>query len=299
MAAELRYDGKVALVTGSGAGLGRIYAKLLASRGAKVVVNDLGKNKETGEYAADIVVAEIKAAGGEAVANYNSVVDGAKVVQTALDTWGRIDIVVNNAGILRDVTFHRMKQEQWDIVLAVHLMATRNICAAAWPSMRANGYGRVVNITSVNGLYGQVGQTNYSAAKAGIMGFSKALAKEGSRKNIKVNIVAPGAGSAMTATIMPPAMVEAWKPEYVAPMVALLCHEDAPCTGKIFEAGGGWFAEVKWTRSAGEYFDLDTPYGPEDVLAKFAAITDFSKSDFPEEELPGQSPQLKQILAKL
>lgn len=293
----MNYNGKVALVTGAGAGLGRIYALLLASRGAKVVVNDMNAD------AANKVVAEIKAAGGEAAASVNSVVDGDKVIASCIEAFGGIHIIINNAGILRDVSFAKQTPEQWDIVVKVHLYGTKAICKAAWPHMRGQGYGRIVNITSVNGLYGQFGQTNYSAAKAGILGFTKALAMEGAKKNIKVNVVAPGAGTAMTATIMPKALVEAWKPEYVAPIVAFLCHEDCPATGSIFESGGGWVAQVKWKRTQGHYFDVDSSFGPEQIKEQWARITDWTDSDFPDDTHQDKNPlknkQLKQIIAKM
>ncbi|GLD94253.1 hypothetical protein PINS_up002864 [Pythium insidiosum] len=284
----LRFDGRVAIVTGAGAGLGRTYALLFGSRGAKVVVNDF--NKE----AADSVVEEIKAKGGVAVANYDSVTDGEKVVGTAIENFGRVDIVVNNAGILRDTSFVKMSKDKWNAVLGVHLQGTYAVTHAAWPHMRKQQYGRVILITSVNGLYGQFGQTNYSSAKAAMVGFGKSLAKEGAKANIKVNVVAPGAGSAMTATVMPEEMVKKWKPEYVAPTIAFLCHEDVPCTGCVFESGGAWMAQVKYTRAYGHFFDPDQEITPEDVKAKWAEITDFSNATDP--ELDDVSPQLKQIM---
>lgn len=287
----LRFDDRVAIITGSGAGLGRAYALLFASRGAKVVVNDFSKD------AADKVVAEIKAAGGVAVPNYNSVTDGDKVVATAIENFGRVDIVVNNAGILRDTSFVKMTQDKWNAVLNTHLQGTFAVTHAAWPHMRKQKYGRVILVTSVNGLYGQFGQTNYSSAKSAMVGFGKSLAKEGAKLNIKVNVVAPGAGSAMTATVMPEEMVAKWKPDYVAPTVAFLCHEDVPCTGCVFESGGGWTAQVKFTRSYGHFFDLNKTISPEDVKAKWSAITDFSEATDP--ELDETSPQLKQIMANL
>jgi len=293
---SLRLDGKVAIVTGAGAGIGRCYALLLASRGAKVVVNDLGS--VDGKQVADRVVAEIKAAGGVAVANYNSCIDGEAVVGTALKAFGRIDIIINNAGILRDRSFHRQTDAEWDIVLKVHLYGCRNMCQAAWPHMRKQKYGRIVNITSVNGLYGQFGQTNYSAAKSGVIGFSKALAKEGAKKNIKVNVVAPGAGSAMTKTVIPANIVEAWKPEYVAPIIAFLAHEDVPCSGSVFEAGGGYFAQVRMERSAGVFLDLDKGFTVEDIQSNFDKITSMTDSVDPEGPDAG-NPQLEQILARL
>lgn len=219
MAPRLTFDDRVAIVTGAGAGLGRLYALGLGARGARVVVNDFSR------AAADETVALIRRAGGQAVGNYSDVADGESVVRTALDAFGAIHILVNNAGILRDVSFARMSAEQWNLVLKTHLHGTWAVCKAAWPHMREQQYGRIVNITSVNGLYGQVGQANYSAAKSAIVGLSKTLAQEGKSRGIRVNAVAPGAGTAMTATIMPPDLVAAWKPDYVAPFIVLLCHE--------------------------------------------------------------------------
>lgn len=160
--------------------------------------------------------------------------------------------------------------------------------------MRKQKYGRIILVTSVNGLYGQFGQTNYSSVKAAMTGFGKSLAKEGARVNIKVNVVAPGAGSKMTATVMPEELVNAWKPEYVAPTIAYLCHESVPVSGKIFESGGGWTAQVKYVRAPGVFFDLQNEITIEAVQAKFAQITDFSGATDPDDD--EVSPQLKQIL---
>uniref|UniRef100_M4C092 Ketoreductase domain-containing protein n=1 Tax=Hyaloperonospora arabidopsidis (strain Emoy2) TaxID=559515 RepID=M4C092_HYAAE len=281
----LRFGGQIALITGSGNGIGRCYALLFAERGAKV-------------EAADSVVKEIEAKGGVAVANYNSVSDGDRVVATAIDHFGRIDILVNNAGILRDASFAKMTKAQWNQVLDVHLQGTFAVTHAAWPYMREQKYGRVVLITSINGLYGQFGQTNYSAMKASMTGFGKSLAKEGARSNIKVNIVAPGAGSKMTASVIPEDLVAKWKPEYVAPTVVYLCHESVPCSGKIFESGGGFVAQVKYMRSRGVFLDLEKEITPEAVQSKFAQITDFADATDPDDD--DITPQLKQILpAKL
>lgn len=293
----MRYDGKVALITGAGAGLGRLYALTLAARGAKVLVNDMN------EEAANKVVAEIKAAGGQAAAEVRSVVEGDKIVAACLEKLGGLHIIVNNAGILRDISFAKMTFEQWDLVLKVHLYGTMSICKAAWKTLNEQKYGRIVNITSVNGLYGAFGQANYSSAKMGIVGLTKTLALEGAKNNIKVNVLAPGAGTAMTATIMPKPLVDAWKPDYVAPILAFLCHEEAPCTGSIFESGGGWVAEVKWKRTQGVYFDLDKPFGPEEIKAQFAQIRSREDMDFPEDTSQDKDPrknkQLKQIIAKM
>lgn len=296
----INFDGQVAIITGAGAGLGKDYALLFASRGAKVVVNDLGKIKETGEWSADLVVAEIIAAGGVAVADHHSVTDGADVVKTATDAFGTVDIIVNNAGILRDIGFHRMTKQQFDLIMQVHVYGPKDLIQAAWPMMREKKYGRIVNVTSSNGIKGERGQVNYSCAKSGIIGMSKALAKEGKKYNIKVNCIAPGAGSAMTATVMPEAMVALWKPEFVSPVVAILAHESVPCTGRVIEAGGGWFGETRWHRSKGVYMNIDEPYTPEDVMAKWAGIVDFEGADDPDNEMEhGSPPMLKQILAKM
>eukprot|EP00948_MAST-09A_sp_MAST-9A-sp1_P002180 g2180.t1 len=301
----MRFDGQVAIVTGAGGGLGKAYAKLLAKRGCKVVVNDLGGSTDgSGSGSArpaQLVVDEIKAEGGEAVANFDSVVDGHKIVEQAVKTYGKIDILVNNAGILRDISFAKMKEKDWDLVNLVHLKGTYAVCKAAWPYMREQRYGRIVNITSSSGLYGNFGQANYAAAKLGIVGFSFTLAKEGAKRNIKVNVVAPGAGSRMTRQIMPENMVKLWKPEYVAPAVAFLVHQDVPCSGKVIEAGGGWYAEVKFARSEGAMLDIDNAeFTPEAVKDIWSEITKFDKlDDFQLNPSVQSGGTVTQIMAKL
>ena len=284
MSADLRFDGKVAIVTGAGGGLGRSHALLLASRGAKVVVNDLG-GSFTGEgksgTAADKVVAEIKEKGGEAVANYNSVEDGDQIVKTAIDTWGKIDIVINNAGILRDVSFAKMSQADWDLVYKVHVLGTFKVTHAAWPYMRDAGYGRIINTSSAAGIYGNFGQANYSMAKLGIHGFTQTLAAEGKKRNIVVNTIAPIAGSRMTETVLPKELLEALKPEYVSALVAKLAHEGTEDTGGLYEVGGGFYAKLRWERAAGKTFRLGRDITPDDVNAAWKAITSFDKSDHP------------------
>ena len=277
----LRYDGRVAIVTGAGNGIGKQYATMLASRGAKVVVNDLGgaMNGEggpgSGERPADVVVREIKAAGGEATANYDSVEFGDKIVQTAIDAYGKVDIVINNAGILRDVSFHKMTDRDWDLIYTVHLKGSYKVCRAAWPYMRENRYGRIVNITSSAGLYGNFGQANYSAMKLGLLGLSNTLAKEGKKRGIQVHTVAPFAGSRMTATIMPPEMLQALRPEYIAPVVAYLVHESCQETGSVFEVGGGWVAKVRQQRAAGAMIPVHEGVTPEMVQSHWSAVGDF------------------------
>src|SRR5436190_6004464 len=284
MSNDLRFDGKVALVTGAGGGLGRSHALLLASRGAKVVVNDLG-GSFTGEgksaSAADKVVAEIKDKGGEAVASHDSVEDGDKIVKTAIDAFGKIDILINNAGILRDVSFQKMTQADWDLVYRVHVLGAFRVTHAAWNSMRDAGYGRIVNTSSASGIYGNFGQANYSMAKLGLHGFTQTLAIEGKKRNILVNSIAPTAGSRMTETVMPPALVEALRPELVSPLVARLVHESSEETGALFEVGGGFYAKLRWERSSGKTFRLGRPISIEDVDAAMPAITQFDKTTHP------------------
>jgi len=209
---EIRLDGKVAIVTGAGGGLGRTHALLLASRGAKVVVNDLGGATDgtgSGNTMAEQVCKEIKDAGGEAAPDFNSVMDGEAVVKTAVDAFGTVDIVVNNAGILRDVSFLKQTDQDWNLVMDVHLNGTRNVTKAAFPIMREKKYGRIVMTTSAAGLYGNFGQTNYSAAKMGIAGIANTLKFEGTKYNIKVNTIAPIAGSRLTEQVMPENLTKA------------------------------------------------------------------------------------------
>ena len=284
MSKDLRFDGKVAIVTGAGGGLGRSHALLLASRGAKVVVNDLG-GSHTGEgkssSAADKVVDEIKAAGGTAVANYDSVEDGDKIVKTAIDAFGRVDILINNAGILRDVSFPKMSQSDWDLIYKVHVLGAFKCTFAAWPYMRDQGYGRIIMTASAAGIYGNFGQANYSMAKLGVVGFANTLAIEGRKRNILVNTIAPLAGSRMTETVLPPNLIEALKPEFVSPLVARLCHESSDETGGLFEVGGGFMGKLRWERSTGKTFRLGRPITLEGVDAAWKDITQFDKTEHP------------------
>ena len=246
--ADLGYDGKVAIITGAGGGLGREHALLLASRGAQIVVNDLGGGVAGGDSGdlgpAEQVVKEIEAAGGVAVADGNSVATpegGEAIVQTALDAFGRVDIVINNAGILRDKTFHNMTPEFVDPVLDVHLRAAFWVTKPAWPKMREQGYGRIVNTSSNSGILGNFGQSNYGAAKMGLVGLTRVLAAEGAKYNIKVNALAPVARTRMTEDILGP-LADKLDPKLVSPIVAWLVHEDCPVTGEIYSAAGGRIA---------------------------------------------------------
>jgi NAD(P)-dependent dehydrogenase (short-subunit alcohol dehydrogenase family) len=246
--ANIGFEGKVAIVTGAGGGLGRQHALELARRGARVVVNDLGGSVDGSggsSEAARKVVEEIKAAGGEAIANGSSVTDDAGValmVKDAMDAWGRIDILIANAGVLRDKSFSKMEVADFEFVLGVHLMGTVKPTKAVWEIMRAQNYGRIIVTTSSTGLYGNFGQTNYGAAKLGLIGFMNSLKLEGQKNNIHVNAISPVAATRMTENLgMPPEILAKLAPETVTPGVVFLCSEDAP-TGVILTAGAGVFS---------------------------------------------------------
>ena len=273
---ELGFDGKVAIITGAGGGLGRQHALLLAARGALVVVNDLGGAVDgTGADvgAAQLVVDEIKAAGGEAVADSNSVATpegGAAVVQTAIDTFSRVDIVINNAGILRDKSFANMSSELLDPVLDVHLRGAFHVTQPAWQHMREQNYGRIVSTSSSSGLFGNFGQANYGAAKMGIVGFTRVLSVEGAKYGITANAIAPLALTRMTEALLGP-MGEKVAPERVSPLVAYLAHESCTATGRVFSVGGGRIAEVFIGETQGFQ---SAELTPEVVAENWDAITD-------------------------
>jgi len=258
---EIRFDGRVAVVTGAGGGLGRAYALLLAGRGARVVVNDLGGSVDglgANETPAQKVADEIRALGGEAVADYNSVAawDSAqKIIQSAVNSFGRIDILINNAGILRDKSIHKMEQDDYEKIMAVHLDGTFFCTKAAFAQMRNQNYGRIVSTSSTAGIYGNFGQTNYGSAKAGIAGLMNSVKLEGARFGILANTIVPTAGTRITATVMPPDMVDKIKPEYVAPIVAWLCSEQCNVNGRIFTAGAGYFSRAAMVEGPGVVLD--------------------------------------------
>jgi multifunctional beta-oxidation protein len=270
--------------------LGRAYALQFAKLGAKIVVNDLVNP--------DTVVQEIQKLGGQAVGNKANVVDGEAVVKGAIDAYGRVDVLINNAGILRDKAFANMTDEQWDIIHQVHLFGTYACSKAAWPYMLKQKYGRIINTTSTSGIYGNFGQANYASAKCGILGFSRSLALEGKKYNIFVNTIAPNAGTNMTRTIMPEEMVQALKPDYVAPLVVLLCSDKAPQpTGGLYEVGMGWFAQTRWQRTGGHGFPIDVKLTPEAVLEQWQKINNFDdgRADHPHDNASG----LARIMANM
>lgn len=281
----ISFEGKVAIVTGAGNGLGRAYALSLAARGARVLVNDLGgtlTGQGASHNAADQVVHEITEAGGEAVANYHSVEEGDAIVSQAVSEFGRVDVLINNAGILRDVSFHKMTDNDWDAVYRVHLLGAYKTTHAAWPLFREQGYGRVVFTSSSAGLYGNFGQVNYGAMKLALYGMAQALALEGAAHNIRVNTIAPVAGSRMTDTVMDANAVASLSPDCISPLVAFLCSEQCQASGKLFELGGGWVSQLRWQRSQGSHFKPEDPLVPEDIQAGWDTITDFTNASLPE-----------------
>jgi NAD(P)-dependent dehydrogenase (short-subunit alcohol dehydrogenase family) len=302
----IRFNGRVAIVTGAGGGLGRVYALELAKRGAKVVVNDLGGAKdgsgEGGRSAADGVVEEIKAMGGEAVASYESVSTaqgGEAIVERAVKAFGRVDIVINNAGILRDRTFAKMEPESWDAVMSVHLRGVYNVTRPAFVKMREQGYGRIVLTSSAAGLYGNFGQTNYSAAKMGLVGLMNTLKLEGEKHGIKVNTVVPIAGTRLTEGVLPPELFERLKPEFVAPMVLYLCSEQCPATGSIYNAGTGLFSRAAVVTGTGALVgDGKEIPAAEAVAAHMSEIKSLSNAKEYSNALAAYGPMLDVISGK-
>lgn len=281
---DIRFDGRVAVITGAGNGLGRSHALFLASRGAKVVVNDLGGSVAgTGgsSAAADGVVAEIRAAGGEAVANYDSVATeegGRNIIQTAGDVFGTVDILINNAGNVRDKSFAKMDLEDFRSLMDVHLMGAVYCTHAAWPIMREKSFGRIVMTTSAAGLYGNHGHTNYGAAKMALVGFMNALKEEGRRYNIAVNAIAPIAATRMSQEAMTQEFVHVTQPEFVTAMVAWLCAPENDASGHIIEGGAGYYAKVEVREAVGALFGTDRVPSPEQIRDRYSEITDMSRA---------------------
>ena len=298
MSESMDFEGKVVIVTGAGGGLGRAHALLFARHGARVIVNDLGGSAHgegANASAADRVVAEILDEGGEAVANHDSVTDGDKIVQNALDTYGRVDVVVNNAGILRDKSFAKMEDTDWDLVYRVHVEGAYKVTRAAWPHLREQNYGRIIFTSSTSGIYGNFGQANYGMAKLGLYGLTRTLAIEGRKNNILVNAIAPTGGTRMTEGLIPASVFDLLKPELVSPLVVFLGSEQCPDSGGLYEVGGGWMGKVRWERSLGAGFDPHAGFSPQDVAAQWASISDFSNAVHPADSAEA----LKEMMANL
>ncbi|MGV0652774.1 SDR family oxidoreductase [Mycolicibacterium thermoresistibile] len=279
---------KVIVVTGAGGGLGRAYARFLAANGALVVVNDLGGARDgsgAGTSMADTVVEEIRAAGGRAVANYSSVASAegaAEIVQTALDEFGAVHGVVSNAGILRDGAFHKMSDDDWDAVQKVHLYGGFYVLRAAWPHFREQSFGRVVVATSTSGIYGNFGQANYGAAKAGLIGLINTLAIEGAKYNTTANAIAPLAATRMTADIAPQELLDRLDPDLVAPAVGYLMSEQNQDSGSVFVVGGGLVQRVAQFQNNGVTFSA--PPTLDEITARWGEISDMSHAK------PGTNP---------
>lgn len=271
-------EGRVVIVTGAGGGLGREYALFLADVGAKVVVNDLGGARDgsgASTSMADAVVEEIRAAGGEAVASYDSVATeegAAAIVATAIDAFGAVHGLVNNAGILRDTSFSKMDTDAWKLVQAVHLDGGYFMSKAVWPHFREQGFGRIVMATSTSGLFGNFGQANYGAAKAGLVGLLNTLAIEGARDGIQVNAIAPMAATRMTADIAPQELLDKLPPSYVSPVVAFLLTEESTDTGAVLVAGGGQVYRVAQFQNKGVTFS--EPPSLREVSERWSDIVD-------------------------
>ena len=283
---SIRFDNRVAIVTGAGGGIGREYALALAARGARVVVNDLGGARDgTGGSLsmAENVVREIAAAGGEAIANGASVTDYDQVVAMVEDArarWGRVDILINNAGILRDKTFAKMDMADFRTVIDVHLNGSANCSKAVWELMREQAYGRIIMTSSSTGLYGNFGQANYGAAKMGLVGLMNTLALEGAKYNVRVNAVAPIAATRMTDDLMPPEILARLSPATVVPAVLFMASEEAP-TKAIFNAGGGGFERTYVTLTKGIHLHGDE-MTPEAIAARWDDISDRAGEVVPE-----------------
>jgi len=281
---SIRFDGRVALVTGAGSGLGKAHALMLAARGAKVVVNDLGgtvSGEGRSTSAADQVVTQIRSSGGEALANYDSVAEpaGARaMVAAAVEKFSRLDILVNNAGILRDKTFAKMEVADFRAVLEVHLMGSVLCTQAAWPIMKEHNYGRIVMTSSGAGLYGNFGQSNYGAAKMALVGLINVLKLEGARNGILINCVAPIAATRMTEALMPKHSLPHLKSEWVSAAVAYLASEACQVSGHVISAGAGYFARAQMMEAEGVWLDPHSPADPDAVAAAYDRISDLSNA---------------------
>jgi len=284
---KIDFTGRVAIVTGAGGGLGRNHAIELAKRGAKVLVNDLGGSKTgvgSSSSAADNVVEEIRVLGGEAVPNYDNVATpegGENIAQAAIDAFGKVDILINNAGILLDSTFAKMDEEKWDTVVAVHLKGTFCVTKPAFIHMTNQGYGRIVMTTSGSGLFGNFGQTNYASAKMGVVGFANVLKLEGAKYNIKTNVLAPIAGTRLTEDVVPPEIFRKMRVDFVTPAVLYMCSEQCQDSGMIINAGLGYFSRSAMMTGEGAILsDGNKIPTPEEVMENWSRITSLENPRF-------------------
>ena len=284
---KINFTGRVAIVTGAGGGLGRNHAIELAKRGARVVVNDLGGSTAgvgSSKSAADKVVGEIRVFGGEAVPNYDNVATpegGENIVQTAIDAFGKVDILINNVGILLDSSFAKMDEKKWDAVIAVHLKGAFYVTKPAFIHMMRQGYGRIVMTTSGSGLFGNFGQTNYASAKMGVVGFANVLKLEGAKYNIKTNVIAPIAGTRLTEDVVPPEIFKRMRVDFVTPAVLYMCSEQCQDSGVIINAGLGYFSRSAIMTGEGVILsDGNKIPTPEEVMENWGKITSLQNQRF-------------------
>lgn len=289
---ELRFDGLTAIITGAGQGLGRSYALDFARRGANVVVNDNKLLEAVDGKApvrtADLTVAEIREFGGKAIASYEHCMQGRRIVQEAIQAFGGVHILVNNAGILLDSSFQKMSKENWEKVYETHLKGTFMMTSACWPHFRAQKFGRIINTSSVAGIHGNFGQANYSTAKLGIHGFTNTIAREGERRNILCNTIAPLALTGMTQDLLPKEVHPGFSTEFITPLVICLAHPTNKRNRQLYAAGGSWMCAFRWEKTEGITFD--TPFTVDNLAPRFEEILDFSKpqytKSFPEAQAP-------------
>ena len=283
MSEKFNFEGKVAVVTGGDCGLGRAHAIGFARRGAKVLVNDIYRSASSDKNyeATDQLVEEIRAFGGEAVANYEPSVEGELIIQSALDNFDRVDIVINDSGAYRDSSFHKMTHDDWDKVYQAHAYGAYSICKAAWPHMCKQEFGRIINTTSAAGIYGRGTQANFAFAKSGLIGFTNSLAVEGVDKGITANLIAPIATSALTERGLPKELIASLKPEWVTPLVLYLCSKHIDETGSLFEVGAGWVSKLRWQRSRGVFFESEEEFDADVVEGSWQEIVDFSNASHP------------------
>ena len=282
MVKQIRFDKRVVVITGAGSGLGRAYALEFAKRGAKIVVNDLGctlSGEGQSKMPADNVVSEIKANGGIAIANYDSAEHGHLIIKTAIDNFGRVDVLINNAGIIRDNNMSEITERDWDLVLKFHLKSTFSVIRAAWTYMKNQRYGRIINTTSIAGIYGNINQANYSSAKMGIYGLTNALSKEGEKYNIRCNTIAPLNISRIISSLVQKEILEFISPDKIVPVVVFLAHDTCYENGSLIEACGGWVTKLRWQRGKGTFFTK--PFGPEDIEKQISEINNFENCDYP------------------